>query len=50
MSWILPREILMSTDLTWQAVLFIAIGALNGVALLAWATSKAVRAWRDALA
>lgn len=54
MNWILPQEILMETDLTWQATAFVVVGLLNGLALFVWVAAKATaaaanawRAWKD---
>lgn len=41
MNVILPKEVFMEQNLTWQAVLFIAFGAVQVVALILWTLIKA---------
>lgn len=48
MNWILPQEILMESDLTWQSVAFIGVCLLNGLGLFAWVSSKAFATFVDA--
>lgn len=39
----------MSETLTWQAILFIALVAVQFIALIAWTLAKAFKAWKEAL-
>lgn len=49
MSLSLPKELLMSESLTWQAVLFIVLIALQFFMLITWTAAKAFKAWKDAV-
>ena len=49
MNVILTKELFMSESLTWQAVLFIALAALQFFMLIAWTAAKAFKAWKDAV-
>ena len=39
----------MSETLTWQAMLFVALFAIQFVALIVWTLAKAFKAWKEAL-
>lgn len=54
MNVILPKEVFMEQNLTWQVVLFIALGAVQVVALILWTLIKAadslarcVKSWKE---
>ena len=47
MNVILPKELLMEQNLTWQAVLFIWLGALELVMLIMWSAAKGIKAVAD---
>lgn len=42
-------ELMMETELTWQAASLFAVIIAAGVAVVALLAAKAVKAWRDAL-
>lgn len=41
--------LIMSDELTWQAILFIVLISAQGFALVVWTVAKAIKAWREAL-
>lgn len=56
MNVILPKELLMEQNLTWQAAVFIWLGAVEVAVLIAWTVLKSLKtaadcykAWKEAL-
>lgn len=49
MTVILPKELIMEQNLTWQAILFISLIALEALCVIGWTAAKVLKAWKDAV-